>query len=61
MTQRRLGFGLLVASTGLSIAWLIESLTYGRGVISTYLAPLAILGNLLAVVLLANTASKRDN
>ena len=35
---------------GVALAWLLEALTVGRGVVSTYLAPVAIAAPLIAIV-----------
>src|SRR6266568_6519011 len=50
VSRRSVGFACWVLSLVLSIAWLIEALTIGRGFISTYLAPFAIVGNVVGVV-----------
>ena len=51
-SRRKLGWVLLWAvSAALSVAWLIEASTVGRGFISTYLAPFAIVGNLVTILL----------
>jgi hypothetical protein len=41
-----LGLGL-----GAALAWLLEALTVGRGVVSTYLAAVAIAALLIAIIL----------
>ena len=35
---------------GVALAWLLEALTVGGGVVSTYLAPVAIAAPLIAIV-----------
>jgi hypothetical protein len=35
-------------AVGVALAWLVEALTTGRGVVSTYLAPLAIAAPIVA-------------
>jgi hypothetical protein len=36
----------------MSVAWFIEAFSHGRGFVSTYLAPVAIVGNLFGAFLL---------
>ena len=57
MNSRTLGWTLWALSMALALAWLVEANTVGRGFISTYLAPFAIVGNLVAMVLLRRRPS----
>jgi hypothetical protein len=50
--RRRIGLTIWAVSFAVTIAWLIEAFAVGRGFISTYLAPLAIIGNLLGVFMM---------
>ena len=52
MNRKKIGYVFWTLSFLLSVAWLIESFTRGRGFVSTYLAPVAILGNILGVFLI---------
>ena len=52
MNRKVFGYSLWIVSLIISIAWLAESITRGRGFISTYLAPVAITGNVAAVFLI---------
>ena len=45
-SQFLFGLGL-----GVALAWLLEALTIGRGVVSTYLAPVAFLSPIIGVFL----------
>ena len=47
-----MGLVIWALSAALALAWFVESFTVGRGFISTYLAPLAIIGNLVGVFLM---------
>jgi hypothetical protein len=42
----------------ITIAWIIESFTVGRGFVSTYLAPIAIAGLLVVAFLRDNNSGK---
>jgi hypothetical protein len=42
---------LVGLGAGVALAWVLEALLVGRGVVSTYLAPLAFIAPLLAAVL----------
>ena len=55
MRKRQIGIGLWLMSIVLSVAWLTEALLLDRGFVSTYLAPIAILGNILAVFVIKET------
>ena len=57
MTKRDFGKLLCAFCAGLAVAWLVEALTVGVGVISRYLGPVAIIGSFLALFLMR---SKRD-
>ena len=50
------GFGL-----GLAIAWLVEALVTGPGVVSAYLAPLAIASPIVAYLLRMGSGSRGDS
>jgi hypothetical protein len=50
----------LAVSFALAVAWKVEAEVVGRGFISTYLAPLAIVGNLLGAFL-TGAFSKRSS
>jgi len=52
VNRKVFGYSLWIVSLIISIAWLAESITRGRGFISTYLAPVAITGNVAAVFLI---------
>ena len=52
MSRRRLGFTIWALSAMLAVAWFFEAFTEGRGFISTYLAPFAIVGNLVSMPLI---------
>jgi hypothetical protein len=49
------GFGL-----GLALAWLVEALVTGPGVVSTYLAPLAIASPIVAYFLRRGSRASGD-
>ena len=55
MSRRRLGYLVWALSAALSVAWLVEVFTVGRGFISIYLAPIAVIGNLFSVFLIRRT------
>jgi hypothetical protein len=55
MHKRQVGVALWLLSLVLSVAWLTEAMLRDRGFVSTYLAPLAILGNILAVFVIKET------
>jgi hypothetical protein len=52
MSRRGLGFLCWALSAMLAVAWFIEAITVGRRFMSTYLAPFAILGNVVGVFLM---------
>jgi len=56
MSQRRVGFLCWALSAVLSVAWLVEAFMVGRGFISSYLAPFAIVGNLAGMLLMQRGA-----
>jgi hypothetical protein len=56
MSQRSVGFLCWAVSAVLSVAWLVEAFMVGRGFISTYLAPFAIVGNLAGMLLMRRGA-----
>ena len=49
MSRRGLGFLVWALSAMLAVVWLVEAFTVGRGFVSTYLAPFAIVGNLVGM------------
>jgi len=55
MSRRGFGFLIWALSGMLAVAWLVEGFTVGRGFISTYLAPIAVIGNLFSVILIKRT------
>ena len=55
MHKRQVGVALWLLSLMLSVAWLTEALLRDRGFVSTYLAPVAVLGNILAVFVIKET------
>jgi hypothetical protein len=57
--RRMLGMAIMAVSIPLSLAWMVEAATYGRGFISTYLAPIAFLGPICSSLLFASSNSKR--
>ena len=52
MNRQSLGLTVWALSATLTVAWLVEALSEGRGFISTYLAPFAIVGNLVSMPLM---------
>jgi len=42
---------LIGLGAGVAIAWLLEAILVGRGVVSTYLAPVAFVAPVVAVLL----------
>jgi hypothetical protein len=50
--QRTVAMVFFAVSAVLSVAWFIEAFTRGRGFVSKYLAPIAIVGNLLGSFLM---------
>ena len=55
MDKRQIGITLWLMSLVLIVAWLTEAVLRDRGFISTYLAPVAVLGNILAVFVIKET------
>ena len=49
MDKRQIGITIWLASLVLIVAWLTEAFLRDRSFVSTYLAPVAVLGNVLAV------------
>ena len=49
--RRLVGWTIWALSAALAVAWLIEAHSVGRGFVSTYLAPFAIVGNLFGAFL----------
>jgi hypothetical protein len=56
VSRRDLGFLCWALSAMLAVAWFIEAFTVGRRFISTYLAPLAIVGNVVGVFLMRKSS-----
>jgi hypothetical protein len=52
MSRRGLGFVVWALSAMLAVVWLVEAFTVGRGFVSMYLAPFAIVGNLVGMFLM---------
>ena len=57
MSRKNLGYIVWVVSFLLVVAWLAESVSRGRGFISTYLAPFAIIGNVVGIFLIRHEES----
>jgi hypothetical protein len=57
--RRTIGYIMWFIALLLSLAWLIESLTVGRGFVSTYLAPIAIAGNIASPFVIGHTSRSR--
>jgi hypothetical protein len=55
MDKRQIGITLWLVSLVLIVAWLTEAILRDRSFISTYLAPIAVLGNVLAVFVIKET------
>ena len=51
MTRQTFGFALWALSATLAVVWFVEAFTEGRGFVSTYLAPFAIIGNLVGAAM----------
>jgi len=51
LSKSKMGFteGVQVIGVALTVAWVFEIILIGRGFVSTYLAPVAILANLISV------------
>jgi len=60
MDKRQIGITLWLASLVLIVAWLTEAILRDRGFVSTYLAPIAVLGNILAVYVIKETKPLED-
>ena len=60
MDKRQIGITLWLASLVLIVAWLTEAVLRDRGFVSTYLAPIAVLGNILAVYVIKETKPLED-
>jgi len=58
MKRKELGFLCWALSAIVAIAWFIEALTVGRRFISTYLAPLAIIGTVVGVFLMRKSSGE---
>ena len=55
MDKRQIGITLWLASVVLIVAWLTEAVLRDRSFVSHYLAPIAVLGNILAVFVIKET------
>jgi hypothetical protein len=55
MDKRQIGITIWLASLVLIVAWLTEAVLRDRGFVSTYLAPIAVVGNVLAVFVIKET------
>jgi hypothetical protein len=55
MDKRQIGITLWLASLVLIVAWLTEAILRDHSFVSTYLAPVAVLGNILAVYVIKET------
>ena len=52
LRRGRAGLVIWACAAVLSVAWFIEAFTRGRGFVSKYVAPLAIVGNLVGAFLM---------
>ncbi|HKQ87570.1 MAG TPA: hypothetical protein VJS43_12480 [Candidatus Acidoferrales bacterium] len=55
MDKRQIGITLWLSSLVLIVAWLTEAILRDRSFVSIYLAPVAVLGNILAVYVIKET------
>jgi len=55
MDKRQIGIALWLSSLVLIVAWLTEAILRDRSFVSMYLAPVAVLGNILAVYVIKET------
>lgn len=55
MDKRQIGMALWLSSLVLIVAWLTEAILRDRSFVSLYLAPVAVLGNILAVFVIKET------
>ena len=55
MDKRQIGITLWLSSLVLIVAWLTEAILRDRSFVSMYLAPVAVLGNILAVYVIKET------
>lgn len=55
MDKRHIGITLWLSSLVLIVAWLTEAMLRDRSFVSLYLAPVAVLGNILAVFVIKET------
>lgn len=55
MDKRQIGIALWLSSLVLIVAWLTEAILRDRSFVSLYLAPVAVLGNILAVFVIKET------
>ncbi len=55
MDKRQIGITLWLSSLVLIVAWLTEAILRDRSFVSMYLAPVAVMGNILAVYVIKDT------
>src|SRR5690348_4872954 len=55
MDKRQIGITLWLSSLVLIVAWLTEAILRDRSFVAMYLAPVAVLGNILAVYVIKET------
>lgn len=55
MDKRQIGITLWLSSLVLIVAWLTEAILRDRSFVAMYLAPVAVLGNILAVFVIKET------
>ena len=55
MDKRQIGITLWLSSLVLIVAWLTEAILRDHSFVSLYLAPIAVLGNILAVYVIKET------
>jgi hypothetical protein len=55
MDKRQIGVVLWLVSLVLIVAWLTEAMLRDHSFVSTYLAPIAVIGNILAVFVIKET------
>lgn len=55
MDKRQIGITVWLSSLVLIVAWLTEAILRDRSFVSLYLAPVAVLGNILAVYVIKET------
>ena len=60
MRKRQVGMTLWLISISLTVAWFTEALLRDRSFVSTYLAPVAIVSNILAVFVIKESQTTED-